>query len=96
MLGFAAKAGKCVFGYEAVRSAARKKKVGLVVLDGRLSERSKKDALNMCSYYGLSCALLDERVAAGQACGMADAKIIGICDGGFAGRIKEIIDNTEE
>ena len=84
MLGFAARAGKCCFGNDAVERAIRRRQAALVVLDTTLSAAAQKTYTSLCAHYGVKLVHMDNP---GQAAGKAGRMALAILDKGFAERI---------
>lgn len=87
MLGIARRAGKLVFGRDAVLEQVKKKQAALLVLACDLSERSRKGVLEAASQARLPClepplSMDDFQFAVGRRSG-----IFAVCDRGFAQQI---------
>lgn len=89
LLGFAVKAGACVFGAQGVEKGVKSGKVRLALYDCALSERSQKDVQNMCAYYDTPYIKIEPEGALGRACGKA-GKLVGVTQTGFAEKLMEI------
>lgn len=85
LLGFAAKAGKLAYGFEATVSSLKAKKSELVVIAEDISEKSRKEAVFFAEKVNTQHIILegvtinDVSVAVGRKCG-----IISVNDKGFA------------
>ncbi len=84
MIGFAARARKCVSGATAVESAIRSRKAKLVVLDKESSENSKKNYQNLCEHYKIPYI---EITNPGLAIGKPDRLCLAILQKEFAEQI---------
>jgi len=93
--GFAAKAGACAYGATAVEKGVRSGKVLLVIADEGLSPASKKDIGNLCGYYGVPLIWSSPEGKIGLSCGRGHNKLVGITQSGFASRLIEIYNNSE-
>ncbi len=94
MVGFAAKAGACVYGTFAVEKGAKKGKILLVLLDEGLSEKTKKNVCSMCGLYDIPFIVTAPRDKLGNSCGKQN-KLIGVTQKVFADRMTEIFKNSE-
>ncbi len=90
LLGFAAKAGKLSYGYEAVISSIRLKKSRLVIIAKDISAKSQKEALFFAQKASVKNLILegitikDLSDAVGRKCG-----IISVNDNGFADALQK-------
>ncbi len=96
LLGIARRAGKLALGMDPAIEAMRKKEAELLLLSPELSPRSRKKILEEAERYGADrmefpfgmdaiCAALGKR-----------SGIIAVCDGGFAGKLKELLASAEQ
>ena len=83
-LGLAARAGKLVYGAQAVDRAIKTRKAKLVVLDGSASEATKKAFCDACAYYRTKVIVLEEQDVLGRSLNKENNKIIGIVCPHFA------------
>lgn len=85
LLGFAAKAGRLSFGYEAAVSSVKSRKACLVVTAEDISQKSRKEIVFFCGKADIKSFVLegisikDVSDAVGRKCG-----IISVNDSGFA------------
>lgn len=90
LLGFAAKAGKLSYGFDAVRTAVSQKKSKLVLTANDISPKSKKEIDFYCDKFKTQTAVLNNydmatiSHAIGHKCG-----IVSINDTSFAQGIRE-------
>ncbi len=94
MLGIATKAGKVIFGYESIHDRLERGKETLVLMTPGISERSKKDALSMCRYFGAECYEVSFERLIENACGKAGIYLVGITGKGFVQGIRKIFEET--
>ena len=83
MLGFAAKAGKCAFGTAKAAAAVKSGKSDILFIDVSASERTRKDAKNMCDYYGVTLVRIEPPGALGHATGR-DVLLAAVTDRAFS------------
>ena len=87
MLGIARRAGKLVYGFDAVLEQVRKNQAALLVLAADLSERSRNAFLLQTKDAKIPCiepplTMLDFHNAIGRRSG-----ILAVCDRGFANQL---------
>jgi ribosomal protein L7Ae-like RNA K-turn-binding protein len=82
-LGMAARAGKLVYGAQAVDAAIKNRKARLVVVDGGASDSTKKSFTDACNYYRIEIIVLEEADALSRHIGKTN-KVIGIICPDFA------------
>lgn len=87
LLGIARRAGKLVFGFDAVVEQVEKKQVSLLILACDLSERSRRSVQNAVQPHGVPCLnppfSMDQfQCAIGRRSG-----ILAVCDRGFSSRL---------
>ena len=96
LLGIVRRAGKLALGMDPAIEAMRKKEAELLLLSPELSPRSRKKIQEEAERYGADrmeipfgmdaiCAALGKR-----------SGIIAVCDGGFAGKLKELLASAEQ
>lgn len=99
MLGFAARARKCIFGFQAVEGAVMKKKTDLVLADISLSENSAQKVRELCESKNVMLVFCEPGGEIGRRTGKDAAKVIAVTDRLFSDRLKEIVnlynDNSE-
>ena len=89
LLGFAAKARRCVFGAVAIEKGVKAGKVLLVLLDEGASPRTRKEMASLCRYWETPLLEAGPAGRMAQACGREANKLIGIIDKGFAEKLLE-------
>ena len=93
LLGFATKAGKLGFGFEAARDALRDKKSKLVLIASDISEKSLKEMKFYSEKANVRCielkdlTIIDVSNSVGRKCG-----IISVNDNGFADALQKAYD----
>lgn len=96
LLGFAAKAGKLAYGFEAAVSAIKLKKSSLVIIAEDISPKSRKEAVFFADKMKLKHIILegismkDVSLSVGRKCG-----IISVNDNGFADAILKAYNKTQ-
>ena len=97
LLGFAAKAGKLSFGFDAVRTALSQKKSKLLLVANDVSSKSKKEVCFFGEKFGTKVVVLGQfdmetiSHAVGKKCG-----IISVNDESFSSGIASAIDLCRE
>lgn len=89
--GLARRAGKVVFGLDAVLKAAGEGKIKLVFLAEDASERSKREAGRVCSEHEIPVIYTEysmERM--GSAIGRSNTAVLGFTDESFSNKAKVI------
>lgn len=87
LLGFAAKAGKLSYGFDAVKTALSQKKSKLVLIANDISPKSRKEILFFGDKFKVKSVVLDgyniETVshAVGKQCGIISVNDIAFSDG---------------
>ncbi|MBR6509070.1 MAG: ribosomal L7Ae/L30e/S12e/Gadd45 family protein [Clostridia bacterium] len=93
LLGFATKAGKLGFGFEAAREALRDKKSKLILIASDISEKSLKEMKFYSEKANVRCielkdlTMIDISNSVGRKCG-----IISVNDNGFADALQKAYD----
>lgn len=93
LLGFATKAGKLGFGFEAAREALRDKKSKLILIASDISEKSLKEMKFYSEKANVRCielkdlTMIDVSNSVGRKCG-----IISVNDNGFADALQKAYD----
>lgn len=83
-LGLAARAGKIVYGTQAVDQAIKRRKAKLVILDNGASHNTKKEIMDACAYYHVNRILLEESGELEASFHRPNIKVIGIVCPKFA------------
>lgn len=92
LLGFASKAGKLTFGFEATVGAIKSGKAKLVLIAEDISPKSRKETVFFSEKFGVRHIELEEvnietlSTAVGKKCG-----ILSVCDQGFAEGIEQFL-----
>lgn len=87
LLGFAAKAGKLSYGFDAVKTALLRKMSKLVLIAGDVSPKSKKEILFFAEKSGTNVTVLDEcdmqtlSHSVGRKCGIISVNDISFSQG---------------
>ena len=95
LLGFAAKAGKLTYGFEAVVSSVKSKKSALVVIAGDISPKSRKEVLFYAEKFGARHIIFEDitikevSLSVGRKCG-----IISVNDTGFADALTKAFEDA--
>lgn len=94
LLGLARRAGKLVCGYDAsVEAAANAEAKGLIAaLD--ISDKTFKNLKFEADKYGIPCLRMVETTFEASAATGRKAGVFAVCDEGFFGAIKDIIENN--
>ena len=94
LLGFAAKAGKLSYGFDAVKTALTKNKSTLVLTACDVSQKSQKEVLFFCDKYNSKSIFLSDynmetlSRAVGRKCG-----ILSVNDSSFSEGITKAVSN---
>ncbi len=91
MLGIAMRSGKLVLGNYAVKDGLNKGKIYQVIIGNGISDRSRKDAVNMCKYNMVEFFEPDYPDLIERATGKNDCYVVGIADANIAKAIRKII-----
>ncbi len=91
LLGIARRAGRLAMGMDPVTEAMQKKKAALVLLSPDISPRSRKKAQEQAERYGAE--LMEMPFGMDEICAALGKRsgVIAVCDGGFAGKLKELL-----
>lgn len=94
------RAGHCVYGAESCEKGVKSGKVKLLILDGDVSENTRKRFGEICAYNGIEIIQLPESERMGRSIGKEHIKIAGITGSGFVKNIlmkfKEGSDSSSE
>ncbi len=90
MVGLCAKAGKIIFGAQACENGIKRRKIKLLLIDKVASDNTKKDFVDMCTYYNVPLIVGDSQKTIGEATGKPANKVFGIVCPGFSKRLIEI------
>ncbi|MBP3941216.1 MAG: ribosomal L7Ae/L30e/S12e/Gadd45 family protein [Christensenellaceae bacterium] len=91
MFGMAVRAGKVIYGNYSVKAALMKGRLSLVVIGSGISDRSRKDAVNMCEYYKTDYIEPDIPDLIENISGKKEVYVVGITDPNMAKQLKKII-----
>lgn len=83
-LGLGARAGKILTGQAKCLAGVRNGTVRLLLLDGSVSDRTRKAFTDSCRTHKVPCIFLDGHDVLGNSVGKPDTRIAGIADAGFA------------
>jgi ribosomal protein L7Ae-like RNA K-turn-binding protein len=87
LLGFAAKAGKLSYGFDAVKTSLSQNKSKLVLIANNVSAKSQKEVLFFCNRFKTQALVLDaydmETIshAVGKRCGIVSVNDISFANG---------------
>lgn len=90
-LGLATKAGKLVSGEDTCERCLKSGKVFLVIVSADASDNTKKKFSDMCKYRDVEIRFFGEKILLGGCIGKDTRSVIAVTDGGFAGRLMELI-----
>lgn len=93
MLGLCVRAGECVFGAAQCEKAIKSGKAKLVILDGVVSENTRKQFTQLCNNRNTVLIILQEEERLGRSIGKENIRIIGVVNSGFS---KNILKKFEE
>lgn len=100
MIGLATKAGRCVSGEFSVEKAIKMGNAFLVVIADDVSERTRKNFTDSCSYYEIPLVIYKDKETLGHSMGKQFRASLAITDEGFAKslltKFKELDDSTIE
>ena len=92
-LGLATKAGKLLSGDETCEKAIKAGKVYLVIVSEDASDNTKKKFSDMCNYRNVAIRYYGDKELLGKFTGKKIRSVIAIIERGFAGHLKDMIDN---
>ena len=92
-LGLATKAGKLLSGDETCERALKAGKAYLVIVSEDASDNTKKKFKDMCSYRNIEIRYFGEKELLGRYTGKKIRSVIAVAERGFAGHLKDMIDN---
>lgn len=90
LLGLAARARKIQTG-DSLMKSIRQGKAELVLISEDASDNTKKKFEDKCSYYQVPCYIFSNINSLSKAIGKDNRVCVGICDRGFAIKIKSIL-----
>ncbi len=91
LLGLAYRAGKVRTGIDAILRDIERGNIALLLIASDVKKNTKKQLVNKCNYYDVPYIELSNRYELGKAIGKGARVAIGISDGGFARKFKNII-----
>ena len=94
LFSLAQKAGKLVTGEFSCEKALRSKTAQLVIVAEDASDNTKKKFSQKCFHYKKPFYILFTKNELSSAIGKENRASFAVCDAGFAGRIKELIEET--
>ncbi|MBQ1547879.1 MAG: ribosomal L7Ae/L30e/S12e/Gadd45 family protein [Lachnospiraceae bacterium] len=83
MIGLCNKAGKIKSGAVAVEKAVKNGEAFLLIIANDASDNSKKELLNMCSYYSCETCFYGTKDDFGNILGKSERSALAIIDEGF-------------
>jgi hypothetical protein len=83
-LGFAIKSGAAVFGLDKIKNT--KARIGLIILDASMSEKSKKEILFVAENKGVRTAIFEDIA---EILPIKGVKVVAVTNGNLAERIWE-------
>lgn len=102
MLGLAARAGKVASGEFSTEKAVKDGKAHLVIIAEDASHNTRKQFVNMCTFYGVPYLIAYEKDVLGYSIGRQMRSSAAVVDGNFAKGLRqlrqdiiEITDDTE-
>ena len=90
LLGLASRARKLQTG-DSLLKAIRQKKVELVLISNDASDNTKKKFEDKCTYYHIPYYMFSYSDALSKAIGKSNRVCVGVCDRGFAIKIKSML-----
>jgi ribosomal protein L7Ae-like RNA K-turn-binding protein len=93
LLGLATKAGKTASGEFSTEKAVKEGRAGLVIISEEASANTKKNFVNMCTYYQVPYYCFGDKGELGHAMGKEMRASLAITDAGFAKAIAEKLQN---
>ncbi|MCI7274765.1 MAG: ribosomal L7Ae/L30e/S12e/Gadd45 family protein [Lachnospiraceae bacterium] len=96
MLGLAARARGVADGGFSVEKAIKSGKAALVILAGDASDNSRKEFVNMCSYYRTPIYQYSNKEELGHSIGKELRSVVAVLDVGIAKAIKERLKEMEQ
>lgn len=96
MLGLAAKAGKIIFGAEAVKEANFKKKIKLLIIAEDASDRTKTKFTEIAKTSNIPIYVIMSIDELSKAIGKKNKAVVGLIDFNFSKAIINIIDGGGE
>ena len=96
MLGLAARARGVADGGFSVEKAIKCGKAALVILAGDASDNSRKEFVNMCSYYRTPIYQYSSKEELGHSIGKELRSVVAVLDVGIAKAIKERLKEMEQ
>ncbi len=94
MLGLCMKAGKVKSGAFSVTDAVHNGKAWVVITATDASANTKKEFMNMCSFYEVPYYEYGTKDELGHAMGKEERSCIAVCDEGFSKSILKLIDTN--
>ena len=90
LLGLSTRAGKLIFGTDAVKEAILKRKIKLVIIAEDCSEKSKQSFIQFCEKMDVEYLIFGNILENSKAIGKENRAIIGIKDKNISDGIKKI------
>lgn len=96
LIGLATKAGKTASGEFSTEKAVKEGKAHLVIISEEASANTRKNFVNMCTYYEVPYYCLGEKGELGHAMGKEMRASLAILDAGLAKAIEKKISEDPE
>lgn len=95
MIGLAKRAGKVVSGEFLCDKAIKSGDAKLIIIACDISERSKRDIVNACSYYNVNYIVFASSGELGKYSGTGKRTVISVNDENFANAVLSKIERVE-
>lgn len=92
LIGLAYRAGKCSVGEETIVKDIRSKRAKLILMANDIGPQTKKKLIDKCHSFQVPYIIVDDRVTLSHAIGKTHHVAIAILDGGFASKIKSLLE----
>lgn len=92
ILGLANRARKIISGEELVIKEIRKGRADLVLLSADASANTTKKVTDKCKSYKTPYKIVENRFLLGQSIGKEARVVVAVLDGGFANKLKQVLD----
>ncbi len=95
MIGLACRAGRIEVGEAKTEDRLRHKKSKLVIISNDASKNTKKNFSDLCAKFGVPLINIGDREILGNYTGRDFAVVLSVSNEGFAKRIRELAETTE-
>ncbi len=92
LLGLANRARKIISGEDLVIKEIRKGRVKLVLMAADASQNTAKRITDKCKSYETPYKIVENRFLLGQSIGKEARVVVAVLDGGFANKLKQVLD----